>query len=131
MVGSDFDGEQHSTAVWAKASRVLADSSSLTARVVCGAAGDRYLLKLFRDFAFHQTSEDGAPVIDWGHVVEVLNKLDGGVPEKMLLLSRDETSMLVVSYADVKRCIEGAFNDLKTRGLAARQRSRNERQAIR
>ncbi len=37
--------------------------------------GDRYLLKLFRDFVFHQTREDGAPITDWGHVIEALNKV--------------------------------------------------------
>jgi PAB-dependent poly(A)-specific ribonuclease subunit 3 len=39
--------------------------------------GDRYLLKLFRDFVFHQTDADGAPRLDWGHVVESLNKVCG------------------------------------------------------
>lgn len=42
-------------------------------------AGDRYLLKLFRDFVFHQISEDGAPVMDWGLVMEAMSKLDAGV----------------------------------------------------
>ncbi len=41
--------------------------------------GDRYLLKLFRDYVFHQVYEDGAPVIDWGHVVECLNKVTPAV----------------------------------------------------
>lgn len=39
--------------------------------------GDRYLLKLFRDFVFHQADADGAPRLDWGHVVEALNKVRG------------------------------------------------------
>jgi len=82
--------------------------------------GDRYLLKLFRDFVFHQTSEEGFPVIDWGHIVEALNKLDAGVQEKILLLSRDEMSMLVASYADIKKCAEGAFDELKTRATQGR-----------
>lgn len=42
--------------------------------------GDRYLLKLFRDFVFHQTAPpgheaEGGPLMDWGHVVETLNKV--------------------------------------------------------
>lgn len=41
-------------------------------------------------------------MIDWGHMMEALNKLDAGVQEKILLLSRDEMSMLVASYADIK-----------------------------
>ena len=40
--------------------------------------GDRYILKLFRDFVFHQHNDEGAPVMDWGHVFESLNKLSGG-----------------------------------------------------
>lgn len=37
--------------------------------------GDRYLLKLFRDYVFHQVYEDGSPVIDFAHVIECLNKV--------------------------------------------------------
>ena len=47
-----------------------------------------------------------------------------GVPEKILLLSRDEVSMLVVSYADIKRCLEAAHQDLQSRGTAARAAAR-------
>ena len=84
-------------------------------------AGDRYLLKLFRDFVFHQVTEEGAPVLEWGHVVEALNKLDAGVPEKVVLMSRDEASMMVVSYADLKRCLDSAYTELKTRANAAKR----------
>eukprot|EP01121_Diplochlamys_sp_Union-15-3_P019280 TRINITY_DN7234_c0_g1_i1.p1 TRINITY_DN7234_c0_g1~~TRINITY_DN7234_c0_g1_i1.p1 ORF type:complete len:418 (+),score=29.75 TRINITY_DN7234_c0_g1_i1:173-1426(+) len=74
--------------------------------------GDRYLLKLFRDYTFHQVYEDGNPVIDFAHVVECLNKLDVGTDEKVLLTSRDEKSMLVLSYRDLKRCLNDAFYEL-------------------
>lgn len=37
--------------------------------------GDRYLLKLFRDYVFHQVYEDGNPVLDYAHVVDCLNKV--------------------------------------------------------
>jgi PAB-dependent poly(A)-specific ribonuclease subunit 3 len=37
--------------------------------------GDRYLLKLFRDYVFHQVSETGQPVIDMAHVISCLNKV--------------------------------------------------------
>eukprot|EP00898_Chlorokybus_atmophyticus_P005575 jgi/Chlat1/6018/Chrsp4S06201 len=86
--------------------------------------GDRYLLKLFRDFVFHQTAEDGSPVIDWGHVIECLNKLDAGVAEKILLMSRDERSMLVVSYRNLKKCVEGAYAELMAKGLATSHAAR-------
>lgn len=50
-------------------------------------AGDRYLLKLFRDFVFHQMDEEGRPILDWGHVIEALNKLDAAVPEQVCACS--------------------------------------------
>ena len=37
--------------------------------------GDRYLLKLFRDYVFHQTDERGRPWIDMAHIVACLNKV--------------------------------------------------------
>ncbi|KAK9830883.1 hypothetical protein WJX81_001688 [Elliptochloris bilobata] len=84
--------------------------------------GDRYLIKLFRDFVFHQVGEDGAPLLDWGHIAEALAKLDAGLPEKVMLMSRDEMSMLVVSYADLKRCVEGAYGELRARASQSRSR---------
>ena len=101
-----------------------------TTRTQHHAAPRRYLLKLFRDFVFHQCDEGGAPLLDWGVVAEALNKLDAGVPEKVLLMSRDEMSMLVVSYADLRRCVEGCYAELKARaappppGAAAQPRLR-------
>ncbi|GFR50636.1 hypothetical protein Agub_g12883 [Astrephomene gubernaculifera] len=88
--------------------------------------GDRYVLKLFRDFVFHAAAPDsGAPLLDWGLVAEALNKLDAGVHEELLLLSRDGQSMLVVTYADVKRCLESAFSELKAAVNAAASSSNN------
>uniref|UniRef100_A0A8C1ZAB6 PAN2-PAN3 deadenylation complex subunit PAN3 n=1 Tax=Cyprinus carpio TaxID=7962 RepID=A0A8C1ZAB6_CYPCA len=74
--------------------------------------GDRYLLKLFRDHLFHQVTEASTPWIDLSHIVSCLNKLDAGVPEKISLVSRDEKSMLVVTYSDLKRCFESTFQEL-------------------
>jgi len=36
-------------------------------------------------------------------------KLDAGTDERIMLVSRDEQSVLVVSYKDVKACIASAF----------------------
>ncbi|KAJ1737115.1 PAB-dependent poly(A)-specific ribonuclease subunit 3 [Coemansia sp. Benny D160-2] len=74
--------------------------------------GDRYLIKLFRDYVFHLVSEDGRPVVDMAHVVGNLNKLDAGSAERVMLMSRDEKSCLVVSYAELKRCIDAAYQEL-------------------
>ena len=49
-----------------------------------------------------------------------------GVPEKVMLLSRDEMSMLVVSYGDVKRCLEAVWLELHSKGTAARAAARNQ-----
>ena len=93
-------------------------------------SGDCYVLSLFRDYVFHQSAADGSPLLDWGHVAECLAKLDAGVPEKVLLLSRDGASMLVVTFADVRRCIEGAWRDLGTRARAAQQQQRQQQAAM-
>mmetsp|Transcript_5136 Transcript_5136/g.12459 ORF Transcript_5136/g.12459 Transcript_5136/m.12459 type:complete len:639 (-) Transcript_5136:173-2089(-) len=74
--------------------------------------GDRYLVKLFRDFIFHTVDEEGRPQVDLGHVVNCLNKLDAASPEKTLLTSRNQDSMLIVSYKELNRCIRAAFQEL-------------------
>lgn len=44
------------------------------------------MLKLFRDYVFHQVTEDGRPWLDMAHILQCLNKLDAGVPEKVNIL---------------------------------------------
>lgn len=41
------------------------------------------------------------------------------LPAQILLLSRDEVSMLVVSYADVKRCIQNSYAELRARSTGS------------
>ena len=74
--------------------------------------GERYYLKLFRDYVFHQVNADGTPNIDLGHIVACLNKLDAGAEERVCLTSRDEQTCLVVSYKELKKGVESAFNEL-------------------
>eukprot|EP00118_Oscarella_pearsei_P013142 m.101879 g.101879 ORF g.101879 m.101879 type:complete len:633 (+) comp37148_c0_seq18:83-1981(+) len=74
--------------------------------------GDRYLLKLFRDYLFHQVTETGAPWIDLSHIVQTLNKLDAASPEQVCLVSRDEQSVVVISYERLKSCLQAAFSQL-------------------
>ena len=90
--------------------------------------GDRYLLKLFRDYVFHQVDEDGAPVLDFSHVIESMNKLDIGAEEKILLTSRDEKSMLVLSFKDLRRCLAEAFAELVQRQQQAQSQSQSQQQ---
>ena len=37
--------------------------------------GDRYILKLFRDFVFHAVGFEGEPIVDIAHIVQCLNKV--------------------------------------------------------
>ena len=75
-------------------------------------SGDCYVLKLFRDYVFHQADASGRPVMDLGHVVTALNKLDAGDEEKIVLASRDGKMIFVVSYADVGRNLENSYSEL-------------------
>ncbi len=56
-----------------------------------------------------QVMEDGRPWLDMAHVIACLNKLDAGCPERVCLMSRDEQNVLVVSYAELKHCLEQSF----------------------
>jgi len=57
-----------------------------------GDTGDPYLLALFRDYVFHQGERDGGRVVDWGHIVENLNKVGGGCEGGGWRLRREECS---------------------------------------
>lgn len=74
--------------------------------------GERYFLKLFRDYVFHQVDAQNNPVVDLGHVINCMNKLDAGSEEKIMLISRDEQSCFVVSYKEIKKAIESSFQSL-------------------
>ena len=47
--------------------------------------GDRYILKLFRDYVFHQVDERGAPLLDLSHVLMCLNKVRYGPSAAVLV----------------------------------------------
>ncbi|QDS77819.1 hypothetical protein FKW77_005997 [Venturia effusa] len=74
--------------------------------------GERYYLKLFRDYVFHAVDENEKPVVDLGHVMNCLAKLDAGTSETITLMSRDQQSVFVVSYKELKKGLEGTFQDL-------------------
>lgn len=81
-------------------------------------AGDRYMIKLFRDYIFHQVDEMGVPVVDMGHVIACINKLDAGVDENIMLTSRDNQTTILVTYKELKSCIASAFNEINTKSHA-------------
>jgi PAB-dependent poly(A)-specific ribonuclease subunit 3 len=74
--------------------------------------GDKYPISLFHQYVFHQVDEKGAPVLDLSHVLRSLNKLDVGIDEKILLVSSDEQSCLIVSYREMKDLIGRTFTEL-------------------
>jgi len=74
--------------------------------------GERYYLKLFRDYVFHQVDAEGRPTLDLGFILTCLNKLDAGIEEKILLVSRDEQNCFIVSYREIKRAFESAWTEL-------------------
>ena len=78
--------------------------------------GERYFLKLFRDYVFHQVDAQNHPHVDLGHVLACLNKLDVGTEERITLLSRNEDNCFIVSYRELKKGVESAFQDLMKRG---------------
>ena len=57
-------------------------------------------------------TEDGTPWLDMSHIITCLNKLDCGVDEKLMLVSRDNQNALVVTYADLRLCLENSFAEL-------------------
>jgi len=72
-------------------------------------SGDLHVLLLFSDYLFKQVNSDGSPVIDYGHITETLNKLDAGTSEKLLLMSKDEQSLIVASFKELKRSVNQIF----------------------
>ena len=77
-----------------------------------GETGDRYMLKLFRDYVFHQLTPNGQPWIDVSHIVQCLNKFDAGSADKICLISPDSQNIMIVSYAQLKKCFEKVFNEI-------------------
>jgi PAB-dependent poly(A)-specific ribonuclease subunit 3 len=74
--------------------------------------GERYMLKLFRDYLFHQVDANGNPVMDMGHLLRCLNRLDVGTDENIRLTSRDEQTSIIVSYKELKKQVQSAFGEL-------------------
>ena len=108
----------------------VVDRTELNLDTAWAETGDRYMLKLFRDYVFHQVMEDGRPFLDMAHVIACLNRLDAGLPDKVrrvrgrnlvklrvirlkvCLMSRDEQNVLVVSYAELKNCLEQSYGEV-------------------
>lgn len=79
--------------------------------------GNRYMLQLFRDYVFHQVDAQGNPVMDLAHVLTCLNKLDVGIEEKVTLTARDENTVVIASYREIRTAVEAAWGDLMRRSV--------------
>lgn len=90
----------------------IADRSQLNAIHKWNETGDRYICKLFREYLFQQTDNQGRPVIDMGHILDSLAKVDVGTSETITLMSSDGSSILLVSFADIKHSIEKSFCEI-------------------
>lgn len=101
------------------ASQHVPGTASANPTSIWAETGERYYLKLFRDYVFHQVDANGHPVTDLAHVLDCLNKLDAGTDEKIMLISRDEQNMLIVSYREVKRALDSSFQDLLRAGRSS------------
>ncbi|VDL85109.1 unnamed protein product [Nippostrongylus brasiliensis] len=78
--------------------------------------GDRFLIKLFRDYVFHQVTESGKPWMDMAHIVQCLNKVPRGGFQRVEHDSLCGSSSLVVSTVFlsiiVRKCsFSGATNE--------------------
>lgn len=74
--------------------------------------GERYPLKLFRDYVFHQVDQDGNPRLNLGHMMACMNKLDAASEERVYLTSRDGQDAFILTFKELKQMIERAFNEL-------------------
>ncbi|PJF17768.1 PAB-dependent poly(A)-specific ribonuclease subunit PAN3 [Paramicrosporidium saccamoebae] len=74
--------------------------------------GDRYVLKLFRDFVFHSQDENGRPIIDMSHVISSLNKIDAATDEPIMLISRNGDQCIFATFAEIRQKLEQAYSEL-------------------
>jgi PAB-dependent poly(A)-specific ribonuclease subunit 3 len=74
--------------------------------------GDRYQLKLFRDYVFHRVEADGKANLSIGHMLSCLSKLDAAIDEMVVLTSRDNETVFVLTYRELKQMFDRAFNEL-------------------
>lgn len=81
--------------------------------------GDRFMLKLFRDYVFHQVTDQGRAWLDMAHIVQCLNKLDCGTTEKIELVARGGDTQIVIDYATLKRCLDKSYRELLGNNMMA------------
>lgn len=76
-------------------------------------SGDRYVLRLFHQYVFHQVDDNGRARLDWGHIYHCLNKLDSGSDEIIQMVGAEHDLLIVASFEDIKALLEAAFRDIE------------------
>ena len=88
----------------------VVDRTELNLDTAWAETGDRYMLKLFRDYVFHQVMEDGRPFLDMAHVIACLNRLGAGVPDKVSNLNPNISPLLLICFfhgsSVPERCVD-------------------------
>ncbi|KAA0166821.1 hypothetical protein FNF31_01196 [Cafeteria roenbergensis] len=77
-----------------------------------GSGGDKLVLAAMRDAIFHQTDESGRPRMDPSHVMECLQRLDMGDPQRVLLPARDGQTLLMADWATLRASVHDSFGAL-------------------
>eukprot|EP01107_Rhizomastix_libera_P014689 TRINITY_DN4844_c0_g1_i1.p1 TRINITY_DN4844_c0_g1~~TRINITY_DN4844_c0_g1_i1.p1 ORF type:complete len:682 (+),score=162.38 TRINITY_DN4844_c0_g1_i1:33-2078(+) len=75
-------------------------------------ASDSYIFKAFFEHMFGRLDENGNHIIDLAHILDNLNKIDIGSPEKIAMLNQDESTALVSSYALLKRLFGQTLSEI-------------------
>lgn len=76
-----------------------------------GDQANQYLLRLFYDYVFHQIEDvSGAPLLNYGHILNSLAKLDAGSNDKICLTSPDEQTCIIPTFAELKRVVQAEFD---------------------
>ncbi len=70
------------------------------------------MLKLFRDYVYHQVDADGKPVLGMGHMISCFTKLDAASEERIMLTSRDNETVFITTYRELKQMFDRSFNEL-------------------
>ena len=60
---------------WRGQNNLLGDLFRHSMNQAWSETGDRYILKLFRDFVFHSIGFEGEPIVDMAHIIQCLNKV--------------------------------------------------------
>lgn len=113
-IESQFSGELENARLFRLLTKInfIIDRPEQSKKFEYSDSGNKYIIKLFRDYIFCQYDEFGKSIVDLSKVLINLNKLDAGIEEKILLVSRDEKTCIIVSYKEVRDIIESIFRGI-------------------